>query len=75
MPKRPEKNVSESVKPMLLTVRQVAEALAFSERHIHNLTASGVLRAVRIGSKSVRYRPADVEALVEKYLEQAPSEG
>ena len=54
---------SEPTAMGLLTVADVAKLLGLSEPTIHRLKASGKLRAVRFG-RSVRFRPADVEALI-----------
>lgn len=48
--------------PVLMTRRQVAAALGFSERHVYSLEKRGLLPAVKIG-RSVRYRPSDVAAI------------
>jgi len=51
----------------LLTVRQVAEALAVHPRSIWRLVASGTLpRPVRLGPKLVRWRLRDVESAIER---------
>jgi excisionase family DNA binding protein len=49
----------------LFTIKQVSELLQLSSRTIYSLTAAGDLPAVRIG-RSVRYRPADLAAYVER---------
>jgi excisionase family DNA binding protein len=45
---------------LLLTTAQAADALGFSERHFRRLVASGAIRALRIGHRSVRFRPEDL---------------
>jgi excisionase family DNA binding protein len=49
--------------PLLLTTVDVARLLAVSERTVRAMAADGRLTAVRIGG-SVRYRRADIEALI-----------
>ena len=49
---------------LLLTTRQAAEALQVCEKTVFNLTRSGQLRAVKIGS-AVRYAVADIEAFIQ----------
>jgi excisionase family DNA binding protein len=51
--------------PSLLRVRDVAERLSVSEPTVRRLVSSGELRRVRLGG-SVRFRPQDVEALIER---------
>ena len=55
----------DSPTPMLLTVRQAAEALQISERKLWSMTASGEITRVRIG-RSVRYDPTDLRAWIER---------
>ena len=51
--------------PLLLTLKQVAELLSVSERHVHKLNSSGRLpRPVRLG-RSVRWRRVELESWVE----------
>ena len=47
-----------------LTVAEVAERLRVTERFIRRLIASGELEAVKIGSRVIRIRSADVDALL-----------
>lgn len=54
----------------LLKAFQVAEMLSITERHVRNLP----LPRVALGSRCVRYRRADVEALVQSKLEGAAGE-
>ncbi len=49
----------------LMTPHEAARWLALSPRTLWSLTASGELPAVRI-RRSVRYRPADLEAFAER---------
>jgi excisionase family DNA binding protein len=48
----------------LLTVTQAADELNVTERFIRKLIANGDLDAVRVGSRILRIRPADLEALL-----------
>ena len=47
-----------------LTVTEVAIRLRVTERFIRRLIASGELKAVRIGSRVIRIRWAEMEALM-----------
>jgi excisionase family DNA binding protein len=49
---------------ILLTRREVAAALGFSERTVYELTRSGELPSVRFGDRGVRYSPAAIEAVI-----------
>lgn len=49
----------------LLTRRQVAETLAISLRTVDELIRTGDLPVVRLGGKSVRFRPAAIQLFVE----------
>lgn len=46
--------------PDFLTVKQVAELLQCSERHIRNQVDAGLLKCFRIG-KSIRFRRQSIE--------------
>lgn len=50
----------------LLTPSEVAIALSVSERTVWAITKSGELKATRVGTRNVRYAPADVRAYIEK---------
>ncbi len=52
----------------LLTRQQVADHLGLSWRSVLRLEQRGGLVAVRLG-RSVRYRPKDVDALIERGLQ------
>lgn len=58
-------NSSITTPRLLLTPRQAAEALAISPRKLWSLTASGEIRAVRIG-RCVRYDVRDLQAAIEE---------
>ena len=47
-----------------LTVAEAAEQLHVTERFIRKLIATGDLRAVKVGSRLVRIRRSDLEALL-----------
>jgi excisionase family DNA binding protein len=57
--------------PMLLTVRQAAEALQISERKLWGMAAAGEIPRVRIG-RSVRYDPTDLRAWIERQKTGGP---
>jgi excisionase family DNA binding protein len=62
----PELTQAAPTPRLLLTPRQAAEALGFSERKLWSLTSPrGPIPCVRIG-KSVRYSVAALEAWVEQ---------
>jgi len=48
----------------MLTTREVAEALALTERKVRNLVAEGRLPAARLGRRTMRFRREDVVALL-----------
>ncbi len=51
--------------PPLLTKRQVAARLQFTERHVDNLVIRGLLPVVKFSPLGVcRYRPEALEALI-----------
>ncbi len=51
----------------LWRVRDVVARLGVSERTVRRLVEDGTLRAVRIGRRSVRFRPDDVRALERRW--------
>jgi predicted DNA-binding transcriptional regulator AlpA len=53
----------------LLREREVAEMLAVNGRAVRRMRERGQLPRVIIGQHTVRYRLADVEALIERGLE------
>jgi excisionase family DNA binding protein len=58
----------------LLTAKQAAERLTLSARSVHDLVASGKLRAVRIGPGEgrVRFTPEDLEAYLQSCRKYGP---
>lgn len=50
----------------LLRVREVAERLRWSEGHTRRVIASGELRHVRIGLKTIRVTEADLETFINR---------
>jgi predicted DNA-binding transcriptional regulator AlpA len=56
------------VKEILLTEPQAAKASNLSPRTLFSLRKSGELPFVRIGTKCIRYRVSDIEALAAKFL-------
>jgi excisionase family DNA binding protein len=49
----------------LLTVREVAEELRLTPPTIRRLAEAGTLPAIRIGNATLRFRRADVDALLQ----------
>lgn len=45
----------------LLKPRDVQKRLAVSEKTLRRLTNEGVIRCVRLGERTVRYRPEDLD--------------
>ena len=50
-----------------VTVAEVARDLQVTERFVRHLIATGELRAVKVGSRVVRIRRSDVEALLRPF--------
>lgn len=63
MPQKPEPE-----KPILITRREAARLMAVTERHLQRLERDGVFPVVRLGA-AVRYRRADIEAVIAKLAE------
>jgi excisionase family DNA binding protein len=53
---------------MLLTPKVAAKSLMISERKLWELTNRGEIPCMRIG-RSVRYRPADLQAWIDNHIE------
>jgi excisionase family DNA binding protein len=49
---------------LLLTPREVAEALRISERSLWTITRRGEIASIRVG-RLVRYSPADVQSWID----------
>ena len=49
----------------LLTVNEVAFALAISRHSVYRLVRTGALPTVRVGER-IRFRPSDVDAYLER---------
>jgi excisionase family DNA binding protein len=47
--------------PHLLTYREFAKAIATSERTLADWVKDGKVKAVRLGAKSVRFHPSELE--------------
>ena len=56
------------VKQILSTEQEAAKAANLSARTLFNLRRSGDLPSVRVGTKCLRYRVSDIEALAAKFL-------
>jgi excisionase family DNA binding protein len=54
-----------------MTVDDAASYLRVSRRQIYKLVRGGELRTVRVGER-LRFKPADVEAYLERRREPAP---
>lgn len=50
---------------LLWTGRDVAKRLAMSPRKVWELTKRGILPAVRLGKRMIRYRPAEIASWVD----------
>ena len=50
--------------PGLLKAKEAASVLAVSEKHLYNLAKRGLIPRVVLGSRAVRYRVSDLEALI-----------
>jgi excisionase family DNA binding protein len=60
----------EHVAP-LLTAHEVADVLGVGLRTIRRMVRRGELPIVRIGRRSIRFRPEDIKALIERgYVSQ-----
>ncbi len=53
-----------SERPAFVTVAEVAAELRVTQRFVRHMIATGDLRAVKVGSRIVRIRHDDVEALI-----------
>jgi len=52
----------------LLNAEQVAELLGITPRSVRRLADAGELPRIRLGRRTCRYAPADVEALIERHV-------
>ena len=48
-----------------VTIREAAERLSVHPKSVRRLIQTGELRAVRVGSRSLRVRSSDVDALLD----------
>jgi excisionase family DNA binding protein len=74
MPRLTHDTANDAARPanghaLLLCVEEVAELLACSRRLVWRLASEGALPRVKLGPRCVRFRRADVEALVENSME------
>lgn len=53
-----------SPEPALMTGKEAAEHLGISEKHLYNLAKRGLIPRVVLGSRAIRYRRSDLEALI-----------
>lgn len=50
----------------LLTYEEAAKALGVSVRELRRLVSAGLVRAVRLGYRTVRFRPVELEKFVQR---------
>ncbi len=60
-------SLSSALRPTFTSVAEVAHDLQVTERFVRHLIATGELRAVKVGSRLVRIRRSDVEALLRPF--------
>lgn len=53
-------------KTPLLTYKEAAEFLTISVRELRRLVSAGLVRAVRLGYRTVRFRPVELEKSVQR---------
>lgn len=58
---------------ILLTESEAAKATGLSPRTLFSLRQKGQLPFVRVGTKCIRYRVADIEAMAAKFLSTTAS--
>jgi excisionase family DNA binding protein len=58
-----------------MTKDEVAAALGVSTKRVQRWTTAGVLRASRLGTRTVRYRESDIEALFERFRDDPEDDG
>ena len=54
----------------LLTVKEVGEILQISTRSVHQLTKDGILKSIKISQRTIRFRPEDVDQMIENRTTQ-----
>lgn len=59
-------HVVESMAVKMLTLEEVAEQLQIDERTVRRLCTNGDLEFVKIGPKTLRFRPEWVDALIKR---------
>jgi excisionase family DNA binding protein len=52
--------------PQLLKPRDVQKRLAVSDKTLRKLTNEGTIPCVRLGERTIRYRPQDVEEAIDR---------
>ncbi|RBP42427.1 excisionase family DNA binding protein [Roseimicrobium gellanilyticum] len=50
----------------LLTIEEVADALALTRRGVESMTKRGVLPVIKLSNRAVRYRPEAVESVLDR---------
>lgn len=53
---------------LMITARETARRLSISERTLWSLTKDGVIRAVKVGKRGVRYPVAEIESFISRQL-------
>ncbi len=54
-----------AIRDRLLTTDEVCRLLAISRSTLHQLRRRGVIEAVIVGTRTVRFRASDIERLIE----------
>lgn len=50
----------------LLTYEEAAKELTISVRVLRRFVSAGIVKVVRLGHRTVRFRPVDLERLIER---------
>jgi len=60
---------------VLLTVRQTAERLAVHEITVYRWAQRGLLQPVKLGTRTIRFTPAEIDRICRGALTTAPADG
>ena len=63
----------ETRPPALLRTNEVAELLGINPRTVRRLADAGELTRIRLGRRTCRYAPDDVQALIERHVVTPPA--
>ena len=63
----------DTTEALLMTPADAAKALAISPRTLWDWTAKGLIPSLKIGTRMVRYRRVDIEAWVERQMQEKGS--